>query len=100
MELRILIDGKYNNRDNKAVMCKVGDVLETGDGYGSVLITDGLAESVDKKEEKQVQKTQAKIKKQAEEGKEIDLSKEEKITKRGGKTIRGSKTTRKNEFLP
>jgi len=47
MQIKILNAGKYNDAENKAQQVKAGELFETSDMYGSLLIADGLAEAVD-----------------------------------------------------
>lgn len=46
MQIKILNDGTYNDAENKAQQVKAGELFETSNMYGALLIADGLAEVV------------------------------------------------------
>jgi hypothetical protein len=48
MKIRVLVDGKFNNKEHKSKKCKKGTVLETSDAYGNLLVADGLAVNIGK----------------------------------------------------
>lgn len=44
MQIKILVAGRYNGKELKACYREVGELLETGEGYGQSLIESGYAE--------------------------------------------------------
>ena len=47
MKCKVLIAGRYNDKDDKAADYAAGDILDTGVAYGATLIADGYAEPVE-----------------------------------------------------
>jgi len=46
MKIKTLVGSIFNDQNGQAVECAEGDVLVTGDAYGRLLISDGLAVQV------------------------------------------------------
>ena len=45
MKCKVLIAGRYNDKDDKAADYAPGDILDTGVAYGETLIADGFVEA-------------------------------------------------------
>lgn len=57
MKVKVLVPGKYMDKNLKAVKCQKDSVLDTKNWYGADMVANGTAEAIDPVEGEKLKKT-------------------------------------------